>query len=329
MLPPVSLFFDFVQFEFSHAIGPHAGRYVVRPARGGDHIGGQPDEGFEAGDIDDVLLFDESGRRNVTGQSRTTGNADVLVIGVVEAEPARFNWGRSKKIAAATSGAAPATVPLLLATFVKATRPLPDRRQAQDLLDHLTVDLDEQKRRIDEGIVVLNKAIRAYRTAAGDPYVMEVSRRDARAVRLGFGSTDEVSEGRWTVAITIPEPNTGRSKRSARLRPGETTARILSGRTEVLEAEDLLLRTLLDLDHGRTRAAAVQAYGALELLKNELPEPEYTEREDQDVAVLAGRARELAAEGARGPLTPEQVSELESLLEAAELQINRWRYPAR
>jgi hypothetical protein len=27
----VSLFFLFVQFEFTHAVGPHAGRYLVQP----------------------------------------------------------------------------------------------------------------------------------------------------------------------------------------------------------------------------------------------------------------------------------------------------------
>lgn len=321
----MSLFFDFAQFEFTHAIGPGTGRYVVQPAGSGD----DHDEAFEAGDVDDLLLFHEDGTRNVTGATRTTGVADVLVITVVEAEPARFGWGRSKKVKEMIQGADPGAVPLLLATYVLGTAPIEGARDAGERFEHLSVDFEEQKRRIDEGLRVVNRAIRAYRVASGDPYLLEIGRRHARSVRLGYGSTTEVAEGQWSRAFAVPQPNVERTKRSDRLRPSETTARLMSGRAAVLESEDLLLRTMLDLDHGRTRAAAMQAYSALQLLRYELPAPSYSDVEERSTAALADRAREIAEISANGPLDDHHVAEIEGLLDSAEAHINRWRYPVR
>lgn len=323
MLIAVSLFFDFVQFEFTHSIGPNAGRYVVRP----EGSGSSAEEEYETGDGDNLLFHDNEGRRNVTGITRATGGADVLVISVIEAEPAKFGWGRSKKIREVVDGSDPGGVPLLLATYIFGVSPIEGESTARDQWQHLSVDIEEQDRRIERALRAVNRAVRAYRVASGDPYVLEVGRRDARVVRLGYGDTNAVGEGRWSGAFAVPLPNVGRTNRADRMRPGETTGKILSGRAEVLEAEDLLLRTMIDLDHDRTRAAAMQAYGALELLRHELPEPAYIARETRSVASLADEARDLAAVAAGGSLDGTQVEQLERLLEDAELQINRWRYP--
>ena len=44
----------------------------------------------------------------------------------------------------------------------------------------------------------------AHRVAAQDPYVRDLVTADAQHVRLGYGSGDEVVEGRWQDALVIP-----------------------------------------------------------------------------------------------------------------------------
>lgn len=308
----MSLLFEFVQFEFTHAIGPPVGRYLV--------------------ERDGAAEYERSafapGRRGriVTGETRGVGVADVLVIGVTAVPPLRPRLRRKSRDV--EPGAAPDLVPLSLATFVRGTDPLDDDGEAERRFEAMRGSEEEQQDWVDDGLEVLNRAIRAYRAGAHDPYVLEVARRDARRVRIGYGTTDEVQEGDWRAALELAPAIGVRSTRVERLRPSEAVANVLAGRGRVLEAEDVILRALVDLDHGRTRAAAQQVHAAMRLFADELGAQAPAQNRRPDLATLAGTAEKLAAAAARGPLEDFAVEELLQVIDGMDDLVDAWRYEA-
>ena len=110
-----------------------------------------------------------------------------------------------------------------------------------------------------EAAAQLNRLIHAHRTAAGDPFIADVDPGRAVAVRFGFGTGDEVADGRWRRANELPDIE--RRKLIERdyeaLRPQERIAAVLGGRESVGAHEDLIVRARGDLDAGRVAAAAL------------------------------------------------------------------------
>lgn len=106
----------------------------------------------------------------------------------------------------------------------------------------------------------LNAMLRAYRAAAFDGSVRDLRPEHAIALRVGYGSGDEVAEGRFADARELPTGPRGRE----RSEPAERMAALLSGRDELMACEELLLRARADLDAGRPREAALQTRVALE-----------------------------------------------------------------
>jgi hypothetical protein len=139
----------------------------------------------------------------------------------------------------------------------------------------------------DEAVRRLNRVVHLHRVAMAEPTVREVSREQALAVRVGFGSGDEVADGRYASALELPAPRGARARRTAVLRPQERLAALLSGRDAALACEELALRTRADLTGGRAREAALGLRPALEAALAEL-EP-WAERGD-----LRTRLEELA-----------------------------------
>lgn len=300
-----------VQFEFTHAIGPHAGRYIVA------HPTSVDDDGAA------LRSFELTRRQRLSGVTMQESSADVLAITVLAA-PARRQKLRRRAREAGTSDARP-QVPLLLATFIRGTEPLtPEHADAQLL--SIAADEDEQQSRVTEALTVLNRAIRAYRAGSRDPYVTEVAQRDARAVRIGYGTSDELPSGTFARAAVLPPPIGLRPTREERLVPAQTTADVLAGRISVLEGEDLLLRAYIDLDHGRTRAAALQVRAAVHLLELELADVTDGEGIGVDFAPIAARADELVAAVAGGELGPPEIIEIEAVVERVERALEFWRY---
>jgi hypothetical protein len=308
----VSPLFEFVQFEFTHAIGPPVGRYLV--------------ERDGAAQYEPSMPAYERRRRVVTGETRGIGVADVLVVGVTSA-PALLPRLR-RRSRDVDSAAPPNEVPLALVTFVRATVPLDDDGEVQRRFEAMRSSEDEQQDWVDDGLEVLNRAIRAYRAGAHDPYVLEVARRDARRVRIGYGTTEEVQEGEWRAALELAPPIGVRSTRVERLRPSEAVANVLAGRGRVLEAEDVILRALVDLDHGRTRAAAQQVRAAMNLFADELGAQTATQNSRPDLATLAATAEKLAAAAAHGPLDDVAVEELLQVIDGMDELVDAWRYEA-
>jgi hypothetical protein len=135
------------------------------------------------------------------------------------------------------------------------------------------------------GLVVLNRALHAYRIATADPRAGGVRRHDALVARLGYGAGEQVADGLWTDARELVDP--GPRRRRSRVPAAQARlAALLTGRQAAPACEELALRGRLDLDEGRDREAALQVRIALEAALAELPG-------DPGAPALQGRLDEL------------------------------------
>jgi hypothetical protein len=123
---------------------------------------------------------------------------------------------------------------------------------------------------LEAELAVINRALYAFRLAAGDPYLCPLARHQLLVARLGYGLGEEVAEGRWTRASELVPP-APRQRRARVLAPQARLAAILGGRDRELLCEDLALRARLDADLGRWREAALQVMVALDAALAELP----------------------------------------------------------
>jgi len=167
--------------------------------------------------------------------------------------------------------------------------------------------------------------LHAHRIAAVDPYVRELDRDAALAVRVGVGEGEPLAHGRWSSAVELPPLTaSGRASRSsAVLRPQERLAAILGGRDVALACEDLTLRARADADAGRLREAALQLRVALECALAELApwgDREAVARRVGDLGAERGTAAAAANAAILGGLdedTADEVLRVLGLLEAA------------
>jgi hypothetical protein len=244
---------------------------------------------------------------------RAAGEADVLAIELLGA-PLALRQGllRRPKAKAERAGTAPAEVPLLRATLIGAAQPL-EAAQARDWLARCAAGREPTQPWVDAGLAALNVAIRAHRLATADPYAVEVTAADARAIRLGYASGEQAGAGDWEEAIVLPE-EAPRAKRAERLAPAGLVADALAGRAVLSEAEDVALHALLDLRHGRTRAAALGLRAAEELAAAEA---------GVDASPPAGA--EAAAAALRGPLDDAQADAAGAALERLVHALRRAR----
>jgi hypothetical protein len=217
-------------------------------------------------------------------------DADTLLVEVV---PARAAERRRRFGAGAAPPWPPPEVALAVATFVLASQPVAEATAASELLMTWERDQTRQRALLDRTLAIVNRGIRAYRAAALDPYALEVMELDPRAVRFGFGEPGAIGAGQWLQAFTMTLDGPASDPRSTEeLRIGASVGAVLAGRAVVFEAEDLALRALLDLRHGRLRAAGALARASVEVLKQEL-RGLLTDEQLQRVAVVAGDDPEL------------------------------------
>jgi hypothetical protein len=180
----------------------------------------------------------------------------VLVLSTLGAP--RRTLLRERRAHEATAEPAPVTTGR--ATLV-AAQPFADDAGAKNWLRAAREPVNGE-REAAGAVAALNRVLHLQRTAAADPYVADVRREQAIAVRLGIGEGEQVADGRWTQAVELPAPR-GRRGRSAALRPQERLAALLGGRDAALACEALALRARQDLDAGRRRDAALQLQAAL------------------------------------------------------------------
>jgi hypothetical protein len=93
---------------------------------------------------------------------------------------------------------------------------------------------------------------------------------DPRTVRIGTCGPQDVALGRWGDAFEPGAEKPARASRAAGMRVSQEVAEALAGRLRCFEAEELALRALADLAHGRPTAAAHQARAAHVVMREEL-----------------------------------------------------------
>ena len=156
---------------------------------------------------------------------------------------------------------------------------------------------------LEAGLAVLNRALRTFRVVSADPAIVLISRCHALAARVGYGAGEEVAEGRWSEAVSLPAVRVSRAERKRMLDPQARFAATLGGHDDTLVCEELALRARLDLDQGHAREAALQLRVALDAGIVELSaDPAYASRCPSESPSCAPWRRTCARPPIRLPL---------------------------
>jgi hypothetical protein len=279
--------FRFVQLDVPGRLGIDDGRYLVR----------------------------------VSGGERAD-NETVLVVQTLGAPPAGRRRRSRRRARRADPDDAPAEVPITRLTVIPARTQSHD--EAKRELDSLTGDLAAAEEAIVDGLRAANRVVRAHRIANQDPYGHEIGRLTPLACRVGFGTGDELADGRWSEAFDVPAPER-RRRRADALRPQERLAELLAGREPIDVCETLLLRGRADLDQDRPREAALQIGPGLEALLAELPDRAGPGQEE-DLATLRdlrGAVGDASREALQGDLSPDRANQVAEALRICERVLRR------
>ncbi len=226
-------------------------------------------------------------------------------------------------------GTPPQPLPLTRATAIRAFEPFAEEDEAGRWLDSVTEVAETADALIEEGLALLNRALHANALASADPCETSLDAGRAVAVRIGWGSGDQVAEGEFSAAREIDVRGGGPKRRRADdLRPQERVAAVLGGREQIDACETLLLRARADLDAGRPREAALQLRVGLEAVLAELPGAIADPGHEEDMALLVerrGEAGEAANVALRGELDAVSLASVEELLAVSERVLRRRR----
>lgn len=247
-----------------------------------------------------------------------------------EGAPARPPRRRRRRPRRAEPGAAPSPLPLTRATAIRAFAPFASEEEASGWLERAASAEDTADALIGAGLALLNRALHVNAVAGADPRPQALSAERAVAVRIGFGSGEQVAGGDFAEAREIDTRPSGGSRRRRQedLRPQERLAAVLGGRERLDTCETLLPRARADLDGGREREAALQLRVGLEALLAELSGALADADHERDMATLrerrheVGEAANLALEGDLGAAEASAVAEL---LEICERVLRRRR----
>lgn len=257
------------------------------------------------------LLGPPDGRYLVRSEADGPNEAVLMLTTLSAPQRRRLGTRRGR----ALENAEPEPVPTTRVTVVRPD-PFPSPDAAAAWLAELRADQDAARDELGTGLRLVNRALRAHRAAAADPYAADVSGERSLVSRIGYGRGEAVAEGRYGEAFEPARAKAGRVKRSMEA-PEERFAALLGGREPTLVAEELVLRARSDLDAARPREAALQARVALEALLAELPGAQLSEW------------REPVSEAANAAIRGEARSEdLERAVEAMEGALRRHRLGA-
>jgi hypothetical protein len=145
--------------------------------------------------------------------------------------------------------------------------------QAAAWLDSVAGDARRRAAEVRSATRLINRALHALRAGAADPLVADVAATRALAIRIGYGTGEELAEARWTDARELAPPKRGRYEE---VEPQSRVAAVLAGRDLVHPAETLLLRARLDAEQGR-EAEARHGLAAAEAALEEEPSPRENE----------------------------------------------------
>lgn len=256
--------------------------------------------------------------------TRPTGEDDVLQFRVDGAAPPKpILIRRARRV---YDNENPRSMSVLLATLLLASERFESKQAADAFFASIRRDEAQQAALIERAVAAINVAIRAHRAAARDPYATEISRAEARAIRIGYGTSEQLTDGRWSEGFEPPLPRADKLSREARLRPAEVMSLALRGKLTILQAEDLALRTMSDLTAGRSRSAAVQLRACIDLLVAELTDAGSSFVPPRDALSERAAAVERLAQLALDDLLDDAaVDELRLHLEHVEDALEDWR----
>ncbi len=259
---------------------------------------------------------------------RDDGEETVLVVETLAAPaPPRRRRRRPRE---SNPKAAPATLPLARVTVIRSTDSFSTDEDATRWLEATVGDEAAADTTVATGVATSNRALHVHTVVSQDSNQQAISPERAAAVRIGYGSGEQVASGEWTAAreIDVHGGASRRQRRAESLRPQERTAAILGGREQLDACETLLLRARADLDAGRTREAALQLRIALDALLVELPGRVDDPGHDEDMATLEARRNEAvtAADSAiQGDLSATQLTSVKDLTAICEKVLRRRR----
>ncbi len=256
------------------------------------------------------------------------GGESVLVVQTIAAAPRPARRRRRPKDSEAA--APPTELPLARATAIRAFEPYESPEEAAAWLARATANEDTIDAAVDTGVGLLNDALHAQAVAAADPYVTTLSPERAVAVRLGYGSGDQIADGAFREAreVDVSAARSPRRRRQEELRPQERVAAVLRGREQFAACEPLLLRARADLDAGRRREATLQLRIGIDTMLAELPEALDDEDHRGDIGALEERRDAIGAaaeQALREELTAETEASVREALEIAERVLRRRR----
>jgi hypothetical protein len=225
----------------------------------------------------------------------------------------------------------PASLPLTRITAIRAFVPIEAEPEAQGWLEETLAEEAPTDAVVADAVALLNRALHAQAVAAAEPLPVQLAAEWAAAVRIGYGSGEQVAHGEFAVAREIDARSSGTSRRQQReqdLRPQERMAAVLRGRESLNACEPLLLRARADLDADRSREAALQLRIGFEALLAELDGALDDPDHDEDMATLRerrGEVGEAANEALRGELSATTVAMVGELLGLCERVLRRRR----
>ena len=240
---------------------------------------------------------------------------------------------RRRRAREAEAGGTTDALPLTRVTAVRAD-PFAGEQEAEDWLEAIADDHEALDDVAEDGLRLLNRALAVQRAAAGDPYLQELGLTRAIAIRVGYGSGEQVAKGEWMQARELEPgaaaPGRGgrRARRDSQLAPQERLAAVLGGRESLDACETLLARARLDLDTGLDREAALQLRVGIEALlvelRGALEDPDH--REDMEaLSQRRGEVGDAANAALRGELNAAQLESTSEVLMIAERVLRRRR----
>lgn len=276
--------------------------------------------------------FDFAGRLAVADGRyvvRDRGLERVLVIETLGAPPPTGR--RRRKPRDVQPDDTPTELPLARVTSVRAFEVLEDVPAAERWLEVAGGDEEMVSSMLDEGIDDLNRALHTQAIAGGDPYPQVMTGARAFAMRVGFGSGEQLADSLYTAAKQVDpgrRPGSRRRRLDEEMRPQQRVASVLGGREQLDTCETLLLRARADLDAGRNREAALQLRVGLEALLVELRGALTDPDHDEDMATIEARRQEvgdLANVALQGNLSATQLESIEAIQALCERVLRRRR----
>lgn len=260
------------------------------------------------------LAVDE-GRYLVRPQDGPDSEPDVLAVRILGAARARGRLKRGKVMPIET-GTSPTPLQLSRVTLIKSV-PFEDAGAAETWLERISSDKDLSEGLAREVSRTYNRAMLAHRVSAPDPYAADVNAGNASAIRFGFGTGDEVAEGRWEQARELPEER--REGLRSRIYDGVGAqlriSGVLKGADAVGPEEELLIDAERALSERRLAKAALCGNLALEVAA----------RRGTDVGEARGMIRPLNERAMTGREAEISREDLEKALRASRKAIRAKR----